>query len=181
MLNQEIFYLLHSLANQSEIMDFIFVFCARYLQYFVLIFVLYFLIFHVDTGIKSKNKFHQKVKEIALVFSSGLLSLAVVNFLKVLFANPRPFDLGLHGVDPLFMYSDLGSFPSGHAMFFSALAMSIYSLHPRVGRYLFVIAIIIPISRVIAGIHFPVDIFWGFMLGSFASYLFFNYIYKIFK
>lgn len=181
MLNQYIFNFLHSLANRSDELDLFIVFIARYFQYFVLFFVLYFLVFHIDLGVKSKNKLNQKLKEVTLVFSSGIISLIFVNFLKIFFSAPRPFDLGINDFSPLFIYSDFGSFPSGHAMFFSALAMSLYLIHPKVGRILFAVAVLISLSRVISGVHFPVDIFWGFVLGILTTYLFFRYIYKIFK
>lgn len=181
MINQYIFNFLHSFANKSNELDSLIVFFARYFQYFLLFFVFYFLIFHIDLGIKSKNKLHKKIKEVTLVFSSGILSLIFVNLLKIAFSAPRPFDVGIYDFKPLFVFSDFGSFPSGHAMFFSALAMSLYLIHPKIGRFLFVGAILISLARVIAGVHFPVDVFWGFILGILVTYLFFRYIYKVFK
>ncbi len=60
---------------------------------------------------------------------------------------------------------NLQSFPSGHAIFFFALATAAHSFSPRIGRWLFVGAILISISRVIGGVHWPSDILVGALLG----------------
>ena len=57
------------------------------------------------------------------------------------------------------------SFPSGHASFFMALACAIFISHKKAGYLFMFFALLIGIARIIAGVHFPVDILGGFILG----------------
>lgn len=61
--------------------------------------------------------------------------------------------------------SDEFSFPSGHTSAAFLLATIIYLYHP-LGIILYVWAGLVGCSRVILGVHFPIDIFAGAMLGS---------------
>jgi len=66
------------------------------------------------------------------------------------------------------------SFPSDHAAFLFAVAMSFYlASNKKAGIWLFVISAIISISRIIVGFHWPSDILAGWILGIIAAYLIF--------
>jgi undecaprenyl-diphosphatase len=73
---------------------------------------------------------------------------------------------------PLFLHGGMDSFPSGHAMFFGALAMSLFFVHKRMGYLYFVVALIVGLARIAAGVHFPVDIFVSYILGIIIAYIF---------
>jgi undecaprenyl-diphosphatase len=100
--------------------------------------------------------------------------------LKILIRNPRPFNL-LPQVHPLFSEHDF-SFPSGHATFFMALALSIFLINKKAGLpaitgYVFIFfAFLIGIARIVAGVHFPSDILSGFILGSLIAYFINKYV-----
>ena len=66
----------------------------------------------------------------------------------------------------------MDSFPSGHAMFFGALAMSLYFVQKRIGYMYFVVALIVGLARVASGVHFPIDIFVGYILGILIAIIF---------
>ena len=90
-------------------------------------------------------------------------------FFKFLIHLPRPFDAfsEVHSLIPESGYS----FPSGHATFFMALAMSIFFLHKKAGYVFMIFALVIGLARIIAGVHFPADILGGFILGALVAYL----------
>lgn len=163
-MNNTIFYYFYNFAHQSQIFDKIVVFTAVYFPFIVVILAGTFLLFC------------KKWKEIILVFFSGGLAVFVALVLKFLFHNPRPF-LALTDVYSLFPETGF-SFPSGHATFFSALAVSLFFIHKKAGYIFMFFAFIIGLARVIAGVHFPIDILGGFIFGTLVSLLF-NFILKI--
>ena len=110
----------------------------------------------------------QKKKEILSVFFSGTLAYVLALILKNLFHISRPF-LILPGVQPLFNKTTF-SIPSEHAIFFSALALSLFFLHKKAGYIFMFFALLIGIARIIAGVHFPIDILGGFILGGIVAY-----------
>ena len=96
-----------------------------------------------------------------LSFVSGYFN----SWTKVLFAQPRPFNL-----DPSVGLASEASFglPSGHAQGTFVLAGYIgkkaKKLLPRILLLLFVM--LIAFSRIYLGVHFPTDILGGWMLGA---------------
>ncbi len=88
----------------------------------------------------------------------------VARLLKLFIQTPRP--------EVFSLVRETGyTFPSGHATFFMALAFSVYLLHKKVGYWFIFFAIIIGVARIMAGVHFPVDILGGYVLGGLVSYL----------
>lgn len=104
-----------------------------------------------------------------MVFFSGFLAYFISEILKILFHTTRPF-LALPNVQALFTESSY-AFPSGHATFFSALAFAIFFLHKKAGYVFICFAVLIGVARIVAGVHFPVDILGGFVLGGLVAYL----------
>lgn len=99
------------------------------------------------------------------VLGAWLLSL----FLKHLFAFPRPSEY--LGIQPIFDYGSFDTFPSGHAAFFMALAVMVYLRHRKLGCMFILLALVIGITRNMAGVHMPLDILFGWCLGGMLAYL----------
>jgi undecaprenyl-diphosphatase len=178
-MNQEIFFKLHSLAHQSVFLDWLIVFSADLFGIIMVILAGIFLFFHTDGVFDYRKPFLQfwsKVREISLVFFSALSAYVLANIIKYFISTPRPFIL-FENVKPLFLHGGMDSFPSGHATFFSALAVSLFLRHRRIGIYFIIVALIVSLARVASGIHFPIDILAGWILGT-AIALIFNQIFK---
>lgn len=104
------------------------------------------------------------------VFSSVLTGWLASTLLKILVARPRP-DIVPHLVE----VSDL-SFPSGHAMVSAVTYLTLGALVARTQRYrstrIFVmvagvfLAVIIGLSRIYLGVHYPTDVFAGWCAGA---------------
>jgi undecaprenyl-diphosphatase len=170
-MNNQIFFFFYSLAHQSKILDGVIVFFAVYFPYIVVILAGLFLLFHHEV-LKAEEPFRvfmEKKREILMVFFSGCLAWILAYILKYLFHTPRPFDI-LPQVHSLISESGY-AFPSGHATFFMALAMSIFFLHKKAGYWFMFFVLLIGIARITAGAHFPIDILGGFVLGAAISYL----------
>lgn len=107
----------------------------------------------------------------------GVLLLIVVTdqtgyrLLKEYFARPRPCNALTDVLTPLGCTGSY-SFPSNHALNNFAAAMFFYRLFPKLKWVLFIGAVLISISRVYLGLHYPSDIFGGAVIGLAFGYLF---------
>lgn len=153
-MNESLTFLVHShLAHQNIFLDFVLVFCARWLPWIVGV------VFCVDTIGRSLDTPRTLVRVIySLVVANGLIA-----GLKILFSQPRPFQV--LDITPLFVYTDLGSFPSGHAFLFAVIATLSFWFKSQV-RYVYAFsALLIGIARVGVGVHFVGDIVFGWIFG----------------
>lgn len=174
MINNYIFFSLYSLAHQSVFLDWLLIFAANGFGYMMVTLLFIYLIFHTDGVFNYRTPFLQfknKFKEVAFVFSSAIVAYISEYILKSLMPSPRPF-LFFENVKPLFLHGGMDSFPSGHAMFFGALAVSLYFVHKRMGYFYIVVALIIGLARVASGVHFPIDILVGYILGAIIAIIF---------
>ncbi|MFA5932427.1 MAG: phosphatase PAP2 family protein [Candidatus Paceibacterota bacterium] len=170
-MNDIIFFFFYNLAHQSAFFDKLIIFLAVYFPFVVVALAGLFLLFHHEV-FKAESPFRvllEKKKEFSVVFFSGFLAYFISVLLKVLFHTLRPF-LALPNVQSLFFESGF-AFPSGHATFFSAIALSIFFLHKKAGYVFMALALIIGLARITAGVHFPIDILGGFVIGGIVSYL----------
>jgi len=103
---------------------------------------------------------------------AGILAWPLAQFAKALFHRDRP--QGLLDQVNLFnggAFSGFG-FPSGHCTFAAACATALYFQVPRKYRkYLIIIVILVGISRMYLGAHFPLDVVGGWALGAFIGSL----------
>jgi hypothetical protein len=93
-MNNKIFFDLYSLAHQSVTLDWLIVFCANNFGYAMVFLAFVFLFLHTDGVFDYKAPFLQfknKIKEIALVFSSAIAAYIFEYILKTLMPAPRPF------------------------------------------------------------------------------------------
>jgi undecaprenyl-diphosphatase len=157
-MNLTIFYYLYSFAHRSNLLDQGIIFCAVYFPYVVIFGALIFIL-----------KYHKSWREVVRVFASGGVAWIVAHFLKIWIHTPRPFD-AISTIHSLF--SETGyAFPSGHATFFSALAFAIFFKHKKAGYVFLLAALIIGIARIAGGVHFPVDILGGYLIGFLVAFL----------
>lgn len=106
------------------------------------------------------------------VFLAAVLVSLAVHGLKPLLAHPRPpavFDASqLHTIGYI---ATSGSFPSGHtaAAFTLAGVLCMVSLPRQLKWVAFVLAIMVGMSRMAVGIHWPIDVFAGALTGWLAA------------
>lgn len=160
-LDTQLFYLLNNLAGQSRVFDSIVVFLASYLAYILVALFLALVFF---------SQYPRRKKwEIVLVTgtSAVIARLGVTELIRFLYPRPRPFSvLPVHQL----LTDTAWSFPSGHATFFFAMATAIYFYNKKWGIGFFIATILITVSRVIAGVHYPSDIIGGALIGVLVAY-----------
>ncbi|MEI6345799.1 MAG: phosphatase PAP2 family protein [bacterium] len=158
-----VFGFLHGLAGQSGWVDGVIVFLGEYLAYVAVLAMLVAAFRAYRAGKLSE------VLVYATAAVSGLLARVVVaGGIRYFYHRPRPFAaLNL----PHLLTETSYAFPSGHAIFFFALAAGVFATNKRLGTWLYVAAILIGIGRIAAGVHYPSDILGGAVLGIFIGYV----------
>lgn len=162
-MNDNIFFFFYNLAHQNYFWDSVIIFFAVHFPYLVILSALSLLLLRKETFPHPMSKF----REIFVVFFSTVSDWFLSYILKFLFHTVRPFDL-FQNVISLFPESGY-AFPSAHATFFMALAVSVFFYNKRVGYIFTIFAVLIGLARITAGVHFPVDILGGFVLGFLVS------------
>jgi len=121
----------------------------------------------------------EKGKKVAILGLTALfVSNVAVYLLKFLIAEPRPF-LTLPHVDLLVSENEIYSFPSGHTASSFAAAVVIglkYKFNFKGKNYrliypLLAFAGVIGFSRIYIGVHYPLDVFFGAIIGILSSLL----------
>lgn len=169
------FEFLNRAAFISPTLDTAIIFVAHWLAYWVVAAFIVWLL--AATLPRWRREYLSKTWEMGIVaFGSALIArFGIVEAIRLFYDRPRPFEvltdlpaLASQG-NFLLQHQGGGSFPSGHATFFFALAAGITPYYPRTSIVFYVAAAAISISRVIGGIHWPSDIIAGALVGILTS------------
>lgn len=161
--DRAVFRWFNGLAVISPGFNKVVVFLTRYAP---LLFGILFLVFFVPR----RRNYHQIRRTIILAILSGVLGLVVSVLLASLLYRPRPFAAMPHHVHLLLPHSPDSSFPSDHATGSAGFAVGMWPAPHRLARWLFtLLAILVGISRLIAGVHWPSDILGSFLLGGLSA------------
>jgi undecaprenyl-diphosphatase len=180
-MNNTIFFELYNLSHKSPFFDWSVLFFAKPFIYIAIFITFIFLVFytagHFDKrNLSLKYNLRARLKNLYFVFSSVIVAWLITDVLKSIIASPRPF-IVFENLKPLFLHGGMDSFPSGHATFFGALAMSMYLVNKKTGYFFITGALLVGLSRIISGVHFPIDILFGYIIGISVS-LIFSLIFK---
>lgn len=100
----------------------------------------------------------------------GLVSTAVYKWLKKRTLRPRPYQTHAsieHFAAPL----DSLSFPSGHTLHAVAFTFVALAYYPGLAWLLLPFTLLIALSRVVLGLHYPSDVMAGAVLGALLAAL----------
>jgi undecaprenyl-diphosphatase len=139
-------------------MDTLIIFGAKY--FFVLpvvIIVIYFLF--------SSRKWGMAVFGIADL----ALTYAIGKALNHLIMDPRPFVVG--HFTPLIPHAPDNGFPSDHTLLTAALAGIVFCYNRTLGILMYVLAILIGASRVLAGVHHAEDIIGSLVIAVVSTWI----------
>lgn len=148
------------------------VFCAVWIPWLTIAWVLVYLLYR---PIPNKDIFAPfeniriRLDQLSLVCLSAVTALLLDAGLKNYFKIGRPVMLNFN-LHPLLPISDYG-FPSSHAAVFAAIAVSLLFIHKKAGIFAGLLALAIGIARVYAGVHTPLDILGGYLVGALVAIL----------
>ncbi len=100
----------------------------------------------------------------ALAAGSTILGLGLFSLAKRLCNRPRPASVHMVLAAP-----DRFSLPSGHSTSVWAIAISVTLALPALGAPLLVWALLVAASRVVLGVHYPLDVVAGIVLGTLSA------------
>ncbi len=131
----------------------------------VLIWLMFFgliVLWVIDGKIKKEVVLH------ALVAS--LVAWTITGVIKSIFPTLRPFQISDLIPLTLTIPGD-GAFPSGHTALAFALSVTILRHNKRIGILYLIMAGLVGIARILAHVHYPIDIIGGALIGSIVSEL----------
>lgn len=109
----------------------------------------------------------------SLAFIASLtVGSAVLHAIKLVLGRRRPRDdmeMGLYGFVPLAFNLDFNSFPSGHALTISCVAVIFTCVWPVLWPLWFVIAAFLAVTRALLTAHFLSDVLIGAGIGLIAA------------
>lgn len=121
--------------------------------------------------IVSYEIFVSRSYELALYILLSVLATVIFSIVvKELFLIPRPFLLD--GELPKAGLANFSSLPSTHTAVAFALATTVILHKKSLGVLLFMLAALVGIGRVLANVHYPVDIILGMLIGVLTSVIF---------
>ena len=97
------------------------------------------------------------------------ICIFVFLYIKSFFSRMRPYKK--HDKIPIMYPPDKHSFPSGHTMVGFAISFSVGSYSFGSAILFYTIASLIAFSRVYVGLHYPLDVICGIVLGSIIGML----------
>lgn len=115
----------------------------------------------------------QKTRKYAMMAIVALLFSLLVNnmILKNIVARTRPYEV-VEGLTRLIGAQRDLSFPSGHTASSFATAVVLFrNLKKRYGIPLLVLAVLISLSRLYVGVHYPTDVLFGAISGTLLAIL----------
>jgi undecaprenyl-diphosphatase len=169
-MNNSIFYLFYNLAHHFQWFDHLVWFFAVPFIYIVIVgAVVFFIIdYRILAASNARSEFWSKCKKIFFVLFSSGLAFAISKVLKIIIHTDRPF-IKFTDVHALF-YESGYAFPSGHSATIAALAFSVFYLNKRAGYVCMAAALLIGIARITSGVHFPIDILGGYLIGYLVAF-----------
>ena len=114
-----------------------------------------------------RKKDHEVLTHAIVVF---VISVVVSILLKQLFNRDRPFEtLGVPAKAGLSIFQ---SFPSAHAAMSFAVSTTVALHRRKIGIFFLILATLVSLGRVAAGVHYPSDIAFGILVGVTISLFF---------
>ena len=158
-LDAKTFFALNSFASHNEVWRLFFHWMADYGIVLIIIGLIYLVV-------------RGRINALFAAVLSAIFSTFISFILYLLWQRPRPFVTYAESVTRLAGYTTVNSFPSAHTYLSFAIATTVVLYgHKKLGILMYIIACLIGISRIAAGLHYPSDVLGGIVVGVFSGTL----------
>lgn len=174
--DKELLIFFNAFGNESS--DFFWLIITNQFSWIPLFLVLFYLIF---------RSYGWKQLLALLIISSILVTFSdqFVNFIKNFFERLRPNnDPSINEIIRIVKNSRGYSFVSGHATTSTAVSVFIYLTLKRYYKHILFIffwPLLFGYSRIYVGVHFPIDVLSGYLLGVLIGIIFYKLSLQILK
>lgn len=128
-------------------LNYLLIFGAEYLIFFIVaVALIYFL--------RQPRKIQKQILFFGIIVLPSAYLLAKIAGL--IYFNPRPFVEG--NFVPLVSHVADNGFPSDHTLISATIAAIIYPFNKKISALLWLLALVVGLSRVYVGVHRPIDI-----------------------
>jgi undecaprenyl-diphosphatase len=169
-----IFRAINDLALKNTWLDTFGLFFAIDFPYILTICLLMLLVFN-----------YKKYRLVVLQsFLAGFLARGIAEFIRLFIDKPRPFvENQVNFLHFKSFIEDINSraFPSGHASFFFAISFVLFLYNKKLGIVFFTASSAIALARIYCGIHWPLDMVGGLIVGIFSGIIVLGIFKKIKK
>lgn len=155
-MNLYFFEIINGLAYKSILMDKMMIGISNYLPY---VFMATLVCMYLYGFYKESKVLRRTAIDIVTMTIIDMLLSFVIGYI---YPEARPF-VG-HNVNQLIQHVPNSSFPSNHALGTMAIALGLIAPYRTCGIVFACLAIVVGVSRVYVGVHYPIDILGGFAL-----------------
>ncbi|RAL22081.1 undecaprenyl-diphosphatase [Thermoflavimicrobium daqui] len=157
-LNIDLFRLINDLGKQYSFLNPFAVFVAEYTLYFL----------GLGIAVYWFTRINQNRMMVIHAGISFILAEILGKVLGTLHSHYQPFAV-LSNVNKLVEHEVDNSFPSDHTILFFSICVSFWLVRKKGGWLWLLLAFCVGISRIWVGVHYPIDIATGALLGIFSA------------
>ena len=103
----------------------------------------------------------------------AVVDIVIYKIVKRWIARPRPFR-ACPGFRECARSLDEYSFPSGHTLHSVACSVILTAYYPVLGFFVWPFTVLVAVSRVVLGLHYPSDVIVGALIGAVTAVVSFN-------
>lgn len=151
--NISLFFLIFGLSNHSTVTDNLMTFGAEYLIYLTLVGMFI---------VTLKGKANER-KALLLTILALPIAVIIIKIIHLFISEPRPFVS--YDIVPLINHQADASFPSRHATIMAVVAFSYTYFKSKWASLFLILMLLVGLSRIYVGVHYPLDIIGGFVVG----------------
>ncbi|GGE71226.1 undecaprenyl-diphosphatase [Priestia taiwanensis] len=164
--NIELFHWINDIGIHYPAINPVSIFFAEYTLYFLILATLIYWFTRTE-----KNRMMVIQGGVAFILAEGMAKIA-----GQFHFHYQPFHV-LEGVNKLIDKEINNSFPSDHTILFVSMCVSFWLV--RRNAWWLVFASCVAISRILVGVHYPVDIVVGALFGIVSAYLAYVFVPRI--